>query len=182
MTTEEMIIIDSVATPEWSAYLQSRPKPYMLLGVQTPQSLDHLTYGQLIELQRISNDAREAFPTICRVVLGVDDTDKVMQCEAEAMAGFFYWVVGEVKRIDKLFEEAQRKPTADEIAAGILDKRQSPIRMLDWYARRMGITSHDAVLDVKWLIIYECFANDNDDDAYQRRYSEVIANKHKRHK
>lgn len=179
MTTEEMIIIDKVATAEWADHIKQQPKPAVLLGVAVPDTLNGLTYGQLLELQSVSAEAREALPMICRVVLGVDDADKVMACDAEPMAGLFNWVVSEVQRIGKMFDDASRKPTADEIAAGIKNKRQSPIRMIDWYARRMGITNHDDVLSVKWVIIYECYANDNDDDAYQRRLAKVIEQKHK---
>ena len=61
-------------------------------------------------------------------------------------------------------------------------KRNLRFGILDWYAKRMGITNHDEVLTVPWLRIYKCMDMDNKVEQYQRRLNEISLNEARRKK
>ena len=41
--------------------------------------------------------------------------------------------------------------------------------VLDWYARRMGITNQNEVREVAWVRIFQCMKNDAIKNEYERR-------------
>ena len=67
----------------------------------------------------------------------------------------------------------QSKPTAKEKQAGVEKLQFGLFGILDWYAKRMGITDHDDVLTVPWLRIYKCMDMDNKVEQYQRRLNDI---------
>ena len=135
-----------------------------------PEDLSALTIGQLIEIGEA--DGTEADYRIVDIVLSLDreQTDK---CRATEVVAFLSWVGGQVKRINRLFEQVSHKPSAKEQQAGV-DKLQFGLfGLIDWFAKRMGITDHDEVLTVPWLRIYKCLDMDNQVQQYEKRLNDI---------
>ena len=80
-----------------------------------------------------------------------------------------------------MFADINRKPNADEIAAGVESLKYGAFGVVDWYARRMGISDHDDVMSVKWFRIYECMRIDTETREYERRLRDILAQKHNKH-
>jgi hypothetical protein len=145
-------------------------RPAYVGDKKCPENLNELTIGQLIELGQV--DGADTDYRIAEIVLGYDKptTDK---CRAVEVVPFLSWVGSEVKKINRLFETISHKPTAKERQAGV-DKLQFGLfGMLDWFAKRMGITNHDDVLGVPWLRIYKCMDMDNQTQQYQQRLNDI---------
>lgn len=173
MTTEEMLILDKVASQSLKEWMESRPRPARLLGRDVPATLDSLTYGQLAELQMCGTSSDDAILCLCRVILGIDNVRKILRCDAEAMAGFIFWATSEVERISKLFQSIQRAPTPEEIRAGIHTLQFGAFGTADWYARRMGMKNHDEAFNTAWLRIYKCMEQDNKLEEYRNRLTKI---------
>lgn len=152
-------------------------RPFSVGGVTTPETLNELTIGQLIDLSGISDF--DGMHTICQVILNLtpEQTDEALATEVVRFVG---WVLGEVEKINKLFESASPKPTDEEVRAGINKLNFGLFGMIDYYALRMGITDHDEVLNVKWMRIYKCIDMDNKKALFQKRYQEEILNEYRR--
>lgn len=146
-------------------------RPEKVGGVDVPASLDTLTIGQLMQLSELK-DGNESFYTICAVILGLTrkQTDNARAVDVVRFVG---WVIGEVRKINKLFEKSNIEPTPQEKKAGIEQLKFGLFGMLDWYAKRMGIQNHDEVTEVPWLRIYKCLDMDNKTALYNRRLNEV---------
>ena len=153
--------------------------PVYVGEVKCPEDLSALTIGQLIEIGEA--DGAEADYRVIDIVLGLDkaETDK---CRATEVAAFLSWVGRQVKKINRLFEMVQTKPTAKEKQAGVDNLQFGLFGILDWYAKRMGITNHDDVLSVPWLRIYKCMDMDNKVERYQRRLNEISMQEARRKK
>jgi hypothetical protein len=52
--------------------------------------------------------------------------------------------------------------------------------LIDWYARRMGITDHDEVLKVPVLRVYQCLKMDKEQQEYENRLAKVIRGERKK--
>ena len=154
-------------------------RPAYIGETECPENLNGLTSGQLIEIGEAGG--AEADYRIIDIVLGIGkaETDK---CRATEVVSFLSWVGRQVKRINKLFEQVQAKPTAKEKQAGVDNLQFGLFGILDWYAKRMGITNHDEVLAVPWLRIYKCMDMDNKVEQYQRRLNEISLNEARRKK
>lgn len=138
-----------------------------------PKNLDDVTIGQLIELGNINED--NAYYEACRIVLHLD-RKAVDKARAIEVVAFLSWLTSEVKRIDALFNRLQPKHSTNEIKAGIEKLKFGMFGLLDWYAKRMGITNHDEVLSVPWMRIYKCLQMDFENSEYEKRYAEVMKN------
>ncbi len=152
-------------------------RPAFVGGMECPEDLNALTIGQLIEL----GDAEDANADyrITEVVLGMDRqaTDK---SRAVDVVPFISWVTRQVKAINRLFEKISHRPTSREKQAGI-DKLQFGLfGTLDWFAKRMGISDHDDVLQVPWLRIYKCMEMDNLTQQYEKRLNDIALREAKR--
>lgn len=177
MTTEEMLILDKVATPAFREWMLTRPRPGRILGRAVPATLDDLTYGELAQLQMCGDSSLDAITCFCRVILGVEDIRKILRCDAEQMAGFIIWVTAEVERIGKLFASVQRQPTPEEVQAGIYNLKHDPFKTADWYARRMGITKHEEAMNTKWIYYFKCMETDNENDEFRRKLNKILSQK-----
>lgn len=93
--------------------------------------------------------------------------------------GFVNFCRAELERINKLFEAVAPTHTSEEIAAGIEDLNFGTFGVIDWYARRMGITNQDEVYSVAWVRIYTCMKNDNEQSEYEKRLNKQYLNKYK---
>ena len=149
---------------------ENMERPIYVGDKKCPEDLNDLTIGQLIELGQ--TDGAEADYRIAEIVLGYDreTTDK---CRAVEVVPFISWVGTEVKKINRLFESISHKPTAKERQAGVEALQFGLFGMLDWFAKRMGITNHDEVLSVPWLRIYKCMDMDNKTQQYEKRLNEI---------
>lgn len=177
MTTEDMLILDSVASDDFKQWMESRPRPAKMLGKRVPATLDDLTYGELARLQVCGTSTGDAIRCLCSVILGVNNERKIMRCDAEKMAGFIFWATAEVERISKLFASVHRAPTAEEIQAGVQALQFGPFGTADWYARRMGMHDHDTAFATKWVRIYQCLKIDNALDDYRSKLNKIRMNK-----
>ena len=145
---------------------------------RTPENLNDLTIGQLIDLSSLGEGA-DMYAAICNIILGMKPKE-VYKAKAVEVVRFVGWVMGELEKINKLFESASGEPTMQERQAGIDKLNFGLFGMLDYYALRMGYQDHDDVLKVKWLRIYKCIDIDNKKKLFQRRLQEVIYNEHRR--
>ena len=144
----------------------------------TPENLNELTIGQLIDLSS-AGEGMSLFYNICGVILGMSEAE-TNKARAVDVVRFVGWVTGEVQKINKLFESASGQPTEVERRAGIEQLQFGLFGMLDYYALRMGIKDHDEVLGVKWMRVYKCIDIDNKKNLFQRRLQEVMTNEYRR--
>ena len=154
-------------------------RPAYIGEVKCPEDLSALTIGQLIEIGEASGADTDY--RIIDIVLGMDKK-QADNCRATEVVAFLSWIGRQVKRINKLFESIQTRPTAKEKQAGVDNLQFGLFGILDWYAKRMGITNHDEVLTVPWLRIYKCMEMDNKVEQYQRRYNEISMQEARRKK
>lgn len=158
--------------------LEEYSRPKMVGGKETPETLQEITMGQLIELSELT-DSNESLYAICRILLGLN-REQVDEARAVDVVRFCGWCITEVERINKLFKATHIEPTAEERQAGV-DKLQFGLfGMIDSYARRMGISNHDDVMNVSWIKIYKCIDMDNKITQYQRRLNKVYERKMQR--
>ena len=155
------------------------PRPEYVGDKPCPENLNGLTIGQLIELGNAEGDMADY--RICEIVMGYEKeaTDK---CRAIEVVPLLSWTGREVKKINRLFEGISHKPTAKEKQAGVERLQFGLFGMIDWYARRMGITDHDEVLTVPWLRIYKCMDMDNEVSQYEKRMNDITLREAKRKK
>ena len=154
-------------------------RPAYIGEVKCPEDLNVLNIGQLIEIGEANGTDADY-----RIVSIVLDMDKAQtdNCRATEVVAFLSWVGRQVKRINRLFEQVQTKPTAKEKQAGVDSLQFGLFGILDWYAKRMGITNHDDVLCVPWLRIYKCMDMDNKVERFQRRYNDISMQEARRKK
>ena len=156
-------------------------RPAHVGGQPTPENLNQLTIGQLIDLSKLG-DTNESLYTIVETIMGLERTD-IDNARAVDVVRFVGWVYSEVEKINKIFERANDtiKPSQQEKKAGIETLQFGLFGMLDWYAVRMGISDHDKVLQTPWLRIYKCMDMDNKRRAFEIRLQKIQAEdmKHK---
>lgn len=176
---ELMLLSDVSAEPaklkEWAEHL---PKPAQLGGKDTPDSLNDLTMGKLMQLQSITNEQEVLFVP-CEVLLDLSKRD-VEHLPGMAVLGFVQWVAKEVERINKLFASTNVPPTQEEKQAGADSLNFGPFGLIDYYAQRMGITDHGEVDKVPWVRVFKCLDMDAKKVRFEMRLRNVIAKKHER--
>lgn len=155
------------------------PRPDYIGCVKCPEDMSDVTIGQLIEMSEATGADTDY--RILDIMLGMGK-DAADGCRAVEVVPFLSWISRQIKGINRLFEGVSAKPTAKEKQAGV-DKLQFGLfGMLDWYAKRMGITNHDEVLGVPWLRIYKCMDMDNQVQQYERRFNELSMQEARRKK
>lgn len=165
-------------TTELMDTLSRADKPTFICGKEVPDNLNMITYGQLDDLSRIgAND--DAAARVLNILFDLDPID-VYQVNVFDVFGFMNFVRDEVNRINALFSSIKVSHTSEEIAAGIDDLNFGTFGVVDWYARRMGITNQDDVYSVPWIRIYTCMKNDNEKSEYESRLHKQYMNKIKR--
>lgn len=97
----------------------------------------------------------------------------------EAVLGFGNMVARQIEHINKLFAECKVPPTADEKAAGVERLDFGDFGLIDWYAQRMHITTHEEAEKTPWIIVWQCMRNDAQKTLYERRLAKVRSNKKK---
>jgi len=157
--------------------LANAPKPNFICDKEVPKTLNMLTYGQLDDLSD-AGDGRDAHAVILEVIMGLTK-EQIYTMNVVDVFGFNNFVKEEVKRINALFDSIKLDHTQDEVSAGIEDLNFGSFGVLDWYARRMGITNQNEVREVAWVRIYKCMKNDNEKTAYERRLNQQLINRAK---
>lgn len=160
--------------------VKNLPRPSRVGKNDVPTDLNGLSLGQLLQLQEMNNE-RDTFFVPCRVLFGMKD-EEIAECKALEVVCLASWVAREVERIGKLFEACHNKPTAQEVKAGIHQLNFGVFGMIDWYARRMGVTNHDEVERVPWVRVYKCMQMDAETEAFNRRLNEVYRQENERRK
>ena len=177
MTLKELFILDGVVAnkEEVQNQMKNLPKPYSVGGVKTPDSLNDITIGELMELQSAENE-RELILKCCTILLSLDERN-ALKSQANAVLGFSVWVSKELERIAKLFQSTTIPPTPEEKQAGVDSLNFGMFGILDYYALRMGITDHEEVERVKWIRVYKCLDMDAKKARYEKRLRTIYAKK-----
>lgn len=158
--------------------LSCADKPSFICGEEVPENLNMITYGELDDLSRIGvND--DAATRILNILFDLDPID-IYKVNVFDVFGFINFVRDEISRINTLFSSIKISHTSEEIAAGIDDLNFGTFGVVDWYARRMGITNQDEVYSIPWIRIYTCMKNDNEKSEYESRLHKQYMNKIKR--
>lgn len=150
-------------------------RPLFVCGKETPCTINDLNMGELIQLQEIRDDISLLFIP-CRVLLGVTDAE-VLREEYDKVLSFSCWVAKEVGRVNKMFASTSIPPTPDEQQAGADRMHFGSFGLVDHYARRMGITNHEEVERIPWVIVHKCLDMDAQTMRYQRRLRDIMARK-----
>lgn len=147
------------------------PRPKEVGGFIVPDDLNGLTLGQLLQLQDMRNES-DAFFIPCKVMFGMSD-EEILGCRAVEVVCLASWVSREVERIGQLFKSCHNEPKAEEVRAGIHLINFGVFGLIDWFAKRMGITNHEEVENVPWVRVYKCMQMDAEMEAFNRRLNEI---------
>lgn len=183
-TYGEFLVLFPCCTEEHQAELldtlSHAERPAFVAGKEVPATLNMITYGHLDDLSRISTDSDPA-ARVFKILMDIE-APLVYQMNVFDVFGFLNFAKEEVKRINKLFADIAPSHTTEELAAGIEDLNFGTFGVIDWYARRMGITNQDEVYSVAWVRIYTCMKNDNEQSEYEKRLNKQYINRHKKGK
>lgn len=160
--------------------LKKAKKPMFLKGEEVMDSLNTITYGQLDDLSRIGENEDPAV-RVFKILLDMS-APEVYMLNVFDVFGFLNFAREELERINNLFASIETSHTPEEISAGVEDLHFGTFGVIDWYAKRMGITNQDEVYDVAWIRIYTCMKNDNEQTEYEKRLNKQYINKYKHHK
>lgn len=141
-------------------------------------NFEELTFGHLRRLQTEITTPAEMFTKPFEILLDMKPR-RIMKLKAVDALRFVLHVKDHLEGVVKLFQTIQYKPSEEEVRAGIDKLSGGFFDTADWYARRMGITNHDEVDDVRWGIIYLAKRKDFEEYQFQERYRKVIEQKHK---
>lgn len=174
--TGKVLMLESILTEESQQLLLNLPKPRTLLGKDVPADLNGITIGQLSELQEAvkSENMRTIVTESARILLGVAPL-KVLRHRADHTIGFAVWVLHEIERISKMWKAISVPPSAEAVQAGVEQLTSDTFSTIDWFALRMGIADHDAVMSVPWVRIWRCVKDDNERGQFEKRLREVMA-------
>ena len=177
MTVKEFLTISSIATEPAviRTKLDELRKPYQLGQYKTPDTLNDINMGELMQLQSIETEHDILFVP-CTVLMGLSKR-YISQLPASDVLGFVQWVSKEVERINKLFASTNVPPTPEEKQAGSELLNFGPFGMIDYYAQRMGITDHAEVDSVPWVRVYKCLDMDAKRVRFERRLRNILSKK-----
>lgn len=171
MKVKDLILMQDIIRMD----LESIPKPERFMKHKLPDDLNHLNMGELITLQSIRT-TYDLLTVPAKVLFGADER-QILNADAIQVLGLGIWVSKEIKRINKLFAKTNIPPTAEEEQAGAGRMNFGPFGMIDYFARRMGITDHETVERVPWVRVYKCMDMDAQVSRYQRRLRTILSKK-----
>lgn len=157
--------------------LRKQKKPFSLCGKEVPQNLNAISYGMLDDLRNVAS-TDDPVGGCANILLGIDNAQLLYQ-DVNDVFGFVTFVTKELEKINKLFSDIKHTYSKEEEAAGIHDLDFGSFGVLDWYARRMGISNQNDVRDVAWVRIYQCMKNDNMQSEFERRLHKQYMNNNK---
>lgn len=178
MKLKEWLVLASHGRFAEDVDVKNLTRPNMVGGNEVPQDLNGLTFGQLLSLTGVEKE-RDIFILPCRVLFGMEEKD-VLECRAVDVVRFSSWVAREVKRIGMLFDKCHNEPRVQEVQAGIQRINFGVFGVVDWYAKRMGITDHEEVEKVPWVRVYKCMQMDAEVEAFNRRLNEIYRRENER--
>lgn len=163
------------ASKEADFDIMGAPRPLMVGNRATPENLDAMTMGQMLSLSGL-DDSWSMFYGVCREFLGMTDAE-VDNADAAQVVLFTGWCAGELKKLTNLFSKIKSSHTAEEIRAGVERLDYGAFGLVDWYAKRMGITDHDEVMNVPCLRVYQCLKMDSEREEYEKRLAKIYRDK-----
>lgn len=152
-------------------------RPRFVGDKRTPENLNTITMGQLIELS-MARTIEDSFYYPCRVILGLtqQQTDKSLAVDVVRWAG---WCCAQIDKINEAFSSLHRDFSIEELQAGAKKLNFGIFGLIDWYAQRMGIMNHEEVESVPWVRVFECMKMDLQKEEYQRRLNNIVAQKYR---
>lgn len=179
MTLNEFLNISRAMTDRDAVIeaLKRSGKPEKVGKHATNVDMNAITYGELVTLQTMSNDS-ELMTTPCKLLLGMSE-DEIFASPFSEVLSFSFWVATEVERINKLFAKTHVPPTSEELQAGCDKMNFGAFGIIDWFARRMGISNHEEVERVPWARIYKCLEMQQAETIYQRKLQKLYTQKKK---
>lgn len=155
-----------------------KPGNDVINGHKCPENLNSLTIGEIMDLSEMQGDSLALFRVCAEKVLHCTPEDAdVLKLPAPKVYGFINFARSELERIKGLFDTLKTEPTPEEQEAGINDLNFGMFGMLDSYALRMGITSHDEAAKTPWLNVFACLRIDNATREYRKRLNEIVQHK-----
>lgn len=149
--------------------------PKAILVYKVPSSLDHITFGQRIDLEEINTDEDFFFKPLEIIANFTKDQIKFMR--AVDVIRFGQFVISELKRFnDRDVQTLKYKYDKEEIEAGIKEINHGIFGTIDMIAKRMNIT-HDAVLELSQSKVYMMLKIDIDNANYQKNLRDIFKNK-----
>lgn len=158
--------------------LEKMSNPLYVGRVRTPTDLNDMTIGQMVQISECKGD-RTMFYIVCKVLLNMEQ-QQVDESPATDVVRFCGWVAGTIQRINELFDSVKTKPTKEEERAGIDKLKFGVFGLIDWYARRMGITDHEDVTNVTWGRVYQCLKMDNETNAFEKRLQKIYNDEYRK--
>lgn len=155
--------------------LHKQPRPSTLCGQAVPETLNGISYGTLDDLHGVDDEDKAPY-AIAKILLGVTK-EQVDQEDVNRVFGFLNFVQKEVERINKLFQSIKTRHSPEELQAGVESLDFGSFGVLDWYAKRQGISNQNEVRSVAWIRIFQCMKMDNEKAEYERRLHEVYNRK-----
>lgn len=159
--------------------LKKAQRPNFVCGKEVPANLNTITYGQLDDFSRISQTNDDPAVKVFSILLGLE-VAQVYELNVFDVFGMLNFVRSELERINALFASIKVTHSSEEIAAGVEELNFGTFGVIDWYAKRMGITNQDEVYNVAWIRIYTCMKNDNEKSEYEQRLNKQYIEKAKR--
>lgn len=165
------------------AILNAAEKPSYICQREVAESFDMITFGQYSDLcDALGED--DHILLIRKVIKAIypDISDKeIDSVPAYDAFGFATFAAKEADTINKVFSSISVTHSSEEVAAGIDKLQFGTFGILDWYAKRMGITDQNEVFAFPWVRIYQCMSNDTEEAEFNRRLQKVYIEKNKRH-
>ena len=161
-----------------NAELEGAQRPSFINGKQVPSDLNHISYGTLDDISSAREDT-DPFVHIMEILLRLTP-QQVYNLNVWDVVGFGKFVTEQIGKINDLFASLKVDYSAEEKAAGVESLNFGSFGVLDWYARRMGITNQNDVRDVAWIRIYNCMRNDVMQNNYERRLHKQATQKIKK--
>lgn len=158
---------------EYYEILRTQPRPAELCGEEVPETLNMLSYGQLDDMRDVTTKANDIELAINLTEILFGHKLNLYSEDVNKVFGFINFCTAELKRINKIFTSLKPHYSSEEIAAGIEKLDFGSFGVLDWYAKRMGITNQNEVRSVAWVRIYQCMKNDHEQQMFEKRLHDV---------
>lgn len=162
------------------AILKDAPIPSAIVGNQLPGSLEGLTYGQLLDLQSATSTDHTLLMEALSSLFGVKGDVLVLEEDVKAVYGFLRFIVQQLEKVTKAFKSIERRPSPEEMEAGVQELSLGAVGLLDWYAKRQGLTSFRETLAVKWIDIWSVMRIDAKNAVFKKDLETIYQRKNKR--
>lgn len=155
--------------------IMKSPRPLKVGKRETPSNLDDMTMGQMLAISSCG-DSWEMFYVVMHELMGME-REEVDRSDAAQVVMFVGWSSKQISDINEMFRRIKSTRTQDEVKAGAERLDFGAFGLVDWYAKRMGITNHDDVMGVPYLRVYQCLKMDVERDEYEKRLAKIIREK-----